>query len=200
MARSAWIMNLFVIVIKIIIRKRECSNCFRIWNICNQLYLCLNHHLISILSYRLKSKANNRADSDTKSKSGRNESKKAEIVTYSSLKVITPAYTTPEPPSTPDQGGGELVENFTSIIIEVMYINPVDLNQFIYMNVMTNRQIEKWSYCHINIYDVHLRNELKIVFPIELILASWIYRHRCTLGSEYCSSSNRGRVIWCKIS
>ncbi|XP_045465112.1 mucin-5AC isoform X2 [Harmonia axyridis] len=75
---------------------------------------------------RLKPKVINRgSDSEDKIKSRRNEERKLETTsTYSSLKVITPAYTTPEPPSTPDQGGAFKCED------EGFYPHPKDCKKY----------------------------------------------------------------------
>lgn len=49
----------------------------------------------------------------SRQKSRRKQHKNTEETTstYSSLKVVTPSYTTPAPPSTPDQGGGTFINN-----------------------------------------------------------------------------------------
>lgn len=53
-----------------------------------------------LLSVVCRIKTKSRTNEDDKGK------KSEETSTYSSLKIVTPAYTTPEPPATPDMGGG----------------------------------------------------------------------------------------------
>ncbi|KAK9880775.1 hypothetical protein WA026_013096 [Henosepilachna vigintioctopunctata] len=73
---------------------------------------------------RVKSKART-SESDDRSKSRRKETRKEDNVsTYSSLKVVTPAYTTPEPPSTPDQGGAFKCED------EGFFPHPKDCKKY----------------------------------------------------------------------
>jgi len=56
-------------------------------------FLTLNYkHLLWSVFYSIKTKSQDKKSEETS--------------TYSSLKIVTPAYTTPEPPATPDMGGG----------------------------------------------------------------------------------------------
>ncbi|KAL1517942.1 hypothetical protein ABEB36_001638 [Hypothenemus hampei] len=53
-----------------------------------------------------------------------NGRKPGETSTYSNLKIVTPAYTTPEPPATPDMGGGFKCED------EGFYPHPKDCKKY----------------------------------------------------------------------
>ncbi|XP_019757751.2 serine-rich adhesin for platelets [Dendroctonus ponderosae] len=75
---------------------------------------------------RIKPKIRNDNQLATPAKKRRNESgrKAAETSTYSSLKIVTPAYTTPEPPATPDMGGAFKCED------EGFFPHPKDCKKY----------------------------------------------------------------------
>ncbi|KAL3284612.1 hypothetical protein HHI36_018766 [Cryptolaemus montrouzieri] len=74
---------------------------------------------------RIKAKTTRISEAENEAESRRKETRRTDKTsTYSSLKVVTPAYTTPEPPSTPDQGGAFKCED------EGFFPHPKDCKKY----------------------------------------------------------------------
>lgn len=75
---------------------------------------------------RIKTKSRDEDRSPSPAKRRKDSARKSGDVstsTYSSLKIVTPAYTTPAPPATPDMGGGKTTTTSIGLKTNVHFVN-----------------------------------------------------------------------------